>query len=369
MSLRDEQGMIAIGVALMLIVVLALFGGVLWQYSMAELNRVSRTERDLEALFLAKAGAEAVMAAWIEAPHNAKPEGAAERIYFNSETGLFQSYEPEDCLGYVDVTVTKINDPGHERDQLTEIVATGVVGGVSRQVKVSSYPHLFGHDDSLKWYHEQTGVVRSYDAQAEELVIIRSKQPIHFQKEQIVPAATGFTAPILLFQRPLDLSFNQQTEYRIFPELVNDTVKELPIRAETIFFDDVVLLDLPRRGGKFEMEFSVVLELPPGVDGIQGFEISGADPMARYGRVYFDGHTVATQKFKWQRTWLIWYRFVKDGNPIPLRTPNGKTLAQNAYYFRDGTNLANIRAQDLIPMEDEGRRRNELRGIKPFVWE
>ena len=34
MQLKDERGMMAIGVALMLIVVLALFGGALWQYSM-----------------------------------------------------------------------------------------------------------------------------------------------------------------------------------------------------------------------------------------------------------------------------------------------------------------------------------------------
>lgn len=62
--LRDESGMMAIGVALMLIVVLSLFGGALWQYSIAELKRVQRTDEDIQALFLARAGAEMVMGAW-----------------------------------------------------------------------------------------------------------------------------------------------------------------------------------------------------------------------------------------------------------------------------------------------------------------
>lgn len=368
MSLKDEQGMIAMGVALMLIVVLPLFGGVLWQYSMAEMQRVERTEKDLEALFLAKSGAEAVMAAWIEAPHNAKPEGTANRLYYNLETGEFQTREPTEYLGYVDVTITKIDDKDSERDQLTEIVATAVVGGVSRQVKVTSYPHLFGHDDSLKWYHESNGIVRSYDAVANELVVIRSKQPIHFQKEEMPPVATGFTAPILLFERPLDLSYNQRTDYRIFPEWVN-TQKTLPIRGETIFFDDLVLLDLPEKGGKFSLEYNVILQLPPGLEGIPGSEILGGDTRARYGKVYFDGDTVAVQKFKWQRTWLLWYRYVEDGKPIPLKSATGQVLAQNGFYFRHNTNLKNPQPLELIQIKDEGLRRNELREIKPFVWE
>ena len=73
MRLRDEQGMMAIGVALMLIVVLALFGGALWQYSMAEMKRVERTEQDMQALFLARAGAEAVMSVWLD-PEQSRPE-------------------------------------------------------------------------------------------------------------------------------------------------------------------------------------------------------------------------------------------------------------------------------------------------------
>lgn len=371
MRLRDEQGMMAIGVALMLIVVLALFGGVLWQSSMAEMQRVARTERDLKALFLAKSGAEAVMAAWIEAPHNGKPQGAMDRIYFDSESGQFQCNEPEDLLGYVDVVVTKIDDPDSERNQLTEIVATAVVEGISRQVKVITYPHLLGHDESLKWYYEQTGVIRSTDAAADELVIVRSQRPIHFQKNAELPSVTGFTSPMILFERALDLSFDQQTEYRIWPELGSYTEKILPIRAETIFFDDVVLLDLPIKGGPFSMNFTVTLQLPTGECGILGSEIPGAEPATRYGRVYFDGNTVATQYFRWRRTWFIvyLYRIELNGSPVPLKTPENHNLAGRAFYFRDGTDLSNIGPNDLIPMGNEGDRRNELREIKPFIWE
>jgi len=80
MRLRDERGMMAIGVALMLIVVLALFGGALWQYSMVSYRNADRLERETQALFLARAGVEAVMAAWLEEPLANKPSGAIDRI-------------------------------------------------------------------------------------------------------------------------------------------------------------------------------------------------------------------------------------------------------------------------------------------------
>jgi hypothetical protein len=111
--------------------------------------------------------------------------------------------------------------------------------------------------------------------------------------------------------------------------------------------------------------------LPPGEFGIPGSEIPGAEPAARYGKVYFDGSTAAIQKFRWRRTWFIvyLYRIELNGSPVPLKTPENQNLAGRAFYFRDGTDLSNIGPKDLIPMGNEGERRNELREIKPFIWE
>lgn len=366
MRLRDEQGMMAIGVALMLIVVLSLFGGALWQYSMVETNRVERTEQDMQALFLARAGAEVVMAAWLAEPVASKPAGPMERIYYNSDEDCFQTIEPPNYLGYVDVMVTKIDDPGGERDQLTEIVATGVVNGASRTVKVTTYPHLLGHDQSLRWYSENTGVIQFYDYDpVEELVIVRSERPIHFQRYESF-ADKFMAAPWILFETPLDLGHSQEDDYL---DSLNYRNHNLTIAADTIIFHDIWLKDLPSRWSMFSLRSTVTLRLPGEEFGIPGSEIPGADPTARYGKVYFDGEA-GIRKFRWTRTWFLvyWYKIVANGTEA-LLSASKRPLARNAYYFRDGTDLFNIGPQDLIPLESDGERANQLRNIQPFVWE
>ena len=374
MRLEDEQGMMAIGVALMLIVVLSLFGGALWQYSMVEMKRVERTELDMQALFLARAGAEAVIAAWMGEPVATKPAGAMDRIYYDSDSGLFKTTEPTNPLGYVDVVVTRINDPGGERDQLTEIVATAVVKGLSKTVKVTTFPHLLGHDNSLRWYNEQNGFIQYWEHTIpDQLVIMRSRNPIHFRQRTYPSVNAGFSAPIILFESALDFSYSQETSYGILdPRWWTGTSisYQLPIRAETIFFTDLILLDLPRGNGLFSMNYTVRLELPPGSSGTPGHEIVGADSTACYGRVYFDGGIVGTQRFTWYRGFLgLSWSIRKSGSLVPLKTPNNKPLAGTSFYFRDGTDLANIGSRDLIPIDSAGSRANEFRDIQPFIWE
>lgn len=382
MRLRDEQGMMAIGVALMLIVVLALFGGVLWQYSMAEMKRVERTEHDLQALFLARAGAEAVMAAWLEESISNKPAGAMARIYYNSSLGVFQTTEPANSLGYVDVVVTKIDDPGGERDQLTEIVATAKVQNVSKIVKMTTFPHALGHElavtsggQPVGWYEYDTGIIRDVDLQADELVILRTKNNVPIRAARsIKPLNTGFSAPILLFISPLNLGEGQTYDGRVLAELGSNILYNLPVQGDVIFFTDVILATLPSKYDAYTFDYGVILQLPPGSAGISGSTIAGADSDAKYGKVYFDGTKVAMQKFVWSRSWFIiyFYSIKKDGNLVALstkNTSNNKTLAGNAFYFRDGTDLSNIKNQDLIYIPPDGTRANEMKDIKPFVWE
>src|SRR5690554_5912742 len=104
--LRDESGMMAIGVALMLIVVLSLFGGALWQYSIAELKRVQRTDEDIQALFLARAGAEMVMGAWQQEKNSEdRPFGKLDTIYYDLDKNEFTTTRPTNYLGSIDVEV------------------------------------------------------------------------------------------------------------------------------------------------------------------------------------------------------------------------------------------------------------------------
>lgn len=369
MRLRDEQGMMAIGVALMLIVVLALFGGVLWQYSMAEMKRVERTEQDLQALFLARAGAEAVMAAWLEESVSDKPEGPIDRIYYNLGNNEFQTTIPSNSLGYVDVVVTKITDQNSPKYQLTDITATAVVQGVTRAATVTTYPFRQGHDEDLKWYTESDGEIRNSSySRVDELVIIRARKGVHFDKRAGF-AEMVYQAPWILFESPLDMGHDQEDEWL---ETVDYYDHNLIVAADVIFFQDVFLKDLPTLYSRPALKSTVTLKLPEDSPGISGETIIGADPNGKYGKVYFDGNEAKKKVFEWKRTWFIVYFYkIKYSKSTQLRAsyPSGQLLERNAFYFRDGTNLMNPQPKELIPLSSEERRSNLFKNLKPFVWE
>ncbi len=366
MGLKDEQGMMAIGVALMLIVTLALFAGALWQYSMVEMKRVHRMERDMQALFLARGGAEAVMAAWLEESQLNRPNGPMKTLYYNLDSKQFQLVEPVNSLGHVNVHVHRIDDPDSDRDKLTEITAEAVVGGVQRRVKVTTYPHLLGHDDTLNWYKEQDGTIinSKYDP-VDDLVIVRSKQPINFQKRARGFPEMIYSAPWILFESSLDLGYDQEDEY--FPLLTDDSFIEnrvLRIVSPVIFFDNVFLKEINLSSGS--VKSSIVLELPSEAMGIPGFQI---DPSLQgyYGQVYFDGQSVAKRIFNQTRS-LLRRRITLD-RTVALRNVDNETLGERAFYFKDGTDLANIKEGHLIPIPAHKKRSESLKGLDPFVWE
>src|SRR5690554_2477616 len=146
MRIKSEQGIAAMGVVIMLLVVLSLLGTALWQYSMFEINAARRNEEYLQALYLAQAGAEAAKEFWLNASVSNKPEGSLERVYYNLDTGEFQLEEPERYLVFFDVTI-KINmDESSYKHNLTEIISTATVGNISRTVTLVTYPHRFGHE-------------------------------------------------------------------------------------------------------------------------------------------------------------------------------------------------------------------------------
>ena len=57
MNIRSEQGIAAIGVVVMLLVVLSLLATALWQYSMFQIRIAARNDAYAQALYLAHAGA------------------------------------------------------------------------------------------------------------------------------------------------------------------------------------------------------------------------------------------------------------------------------------------------------------------------
>jgi len=388
MDIRDERGMMAIGVAFMLIVVLGLFGGALWQYSMAEMNRVERFDKELRAQFLARAGAEAVMEAWLEESWSNKPEGTMDRIYYNLDAQRFQTEKPANYLGYVDVVVTRIDDPDPEgsSDDLTEIVATAVVDGVTSTARVTTYPYLYGHDDSLAWYGKDSGTLRRplYVDPGEPVVVKTAGPPVHFPSKSSPPSNLSFRAPAVLFGSPIDFSYGQTVSYYplLDPEWWVDVQYsfELPIRAETIIFDDVTLANLPATGGLFPMRATLRLELPSETAGKPGSQIPGADATKRYGIVFFDGQRVQLQNLRWKERKFLgitlrWYiELVGSPQPLYIEVLNESGqkeplyLAGRAFYFRDGTDLLNLQEKDLIPIREDVGRARIFDDFRPYIW-
>ena len=428
MQLKDERGMMAIGVALTLIVVLSLFGGVLWQYGMFELRRVQRAEADMQALFLARAGAEAVMGAWkkrlVVDGHGEKyavPIGQMETLYYDLDNDQFTSEKPANYLGTIDVVVKKEEATDNGGDFFTVIEASARVGAASRTVRLVTLPHRYGHDPTLGWYTEETGEIQAtiYTPRLEP-VIMRTKEPktpISFGKtalqdmrrladrseDRSEDRSLNFTASAIVFESPLQLMRDTDAVYdspggnfylvleaeRIF--LQDLEVAYLPLNEELMF-------DLPDKylSKYFSKYFSVVFEVPEQA-GFLGSEIKGkvddgkagkVVDGARYGEVYF-GSSVKWQNYRWYRYFILFIPVVE------IRTAGAENLGQlenQAFFFRDGWSLIprnkaelfnennqldvsgyiekSINDGWLIPIKTDAQMSlEEFKDLRPFFWE
>lgn len=372
MRLKDEKGIMAIGGAVMLIVVLPLLATALWQYSMLEVRQVAQRERELKALYLARAGAEAAMNLWMDKPISERPVGRFARVYYDAAAKQFTLNQPAECFGYFDVEIRYIDDPGNPKHLLTEIVSTAVVEGVTRSITVTTYPFHLGHE--LGWYSKENGIISYSNGvlfdRSDGLVRVVADQPVRFQANTSPDAGARFSANMLMFEQALNLAYNQTTDYYLLAELAIRS-KALPIEAETIFFEDVVMLKAPANYGLDEVTYSVVLSVPPGM----GVEPPPGHSGSRWGLVFFDGDRVGYQNYRWERkSWLLifWrYRLGERANSFTsiVHPEDGRPLAGRAFYFRSGMNLLNPQPGDLIPLTEEVTRRDLLKQIHPFVWE
>ena len=379
MRLRDERGMMAIGVALMLIVVLALFGGALWQYSMFELRRVEQAEQDMQALFLARAGAEAVMGAWrMEIDPEKRPLGQMDALYYDTEHDRLTVVKPSSYLGSVDVAV-RLEDLSGEGDLVTVIESTAKVGSVTRTVRLTTYPYRYGHDEKLGWYLGGDGRIQRPKGQAKEPVIMRAKSgdaPIYADSKTLEYRSLAFAASDLIFESSLQLLRAP------YPGLWLDPAFTLRLEAERIFFRglQVAYLDTYVVDPK---SYTVVLQLPTGPEGMgePGEEVQGkvaggnVIPDARYGQVYFDAgkgdyllKVARSLSSKWDRT-------------VDLDT----NLKGKAFFFRDSWKLDPERIieegvdeyfrkamadGDLLPILPQYQTNREaLKSLRPFFWE
>lgn len=418
MRLRDEQGMMAMGVALLLIVVLSLFGGALWQYSMLELRRVERAEEDLQALFLARAGAEAVLGAWkkrlVQEGNQqtyAVPLGQLDTLYLylDGENYAFSSDKPARYIGTVDVTVSE-EAATEIGDRVIVIESTANVGLAKRTARLVTSPFLFGHHDGLGWYSETSGEILVPQGAVLEPVFVRRKaadQPIYLSPAVLRDnSGLTFMASHILFESPLRLINDLNT-------LRNSSSGDfyLVLAAETVFLHGLAVAHVPRwEADLFGLEIPVRLErnygaiftlpTPGSVEwGEKGSEIAAkvsggpVDPNARYGQVYFGSETYVYKEYEWFLAWrgLLPSVDVRERKTVPFG------VSGQAFYFKvngdegwpldpkamkryldanpGATSLRGFFDQAvseglLLPIKPEFQtRREEFESFRSFFWE
>jgi hypothetical protein len=420
MQLRDERGMMAIGVALMLIVVLSLFSVALWQYGMLEMRRVQRTEEDTQALFLARAGAEAVMGAWknrmAEAAGGKKeyavPFGQMDPLYYDLDNKRLTPDKPVNSLGKAEVVVRLERATEDRDDYVTVIESTATVGSTTRTVKLVSYPHRYGHDGTLGWYYpsnsggQTAGAIRlsEYIPRPEVVVMKTDNQTdaIFLGSSALTTMATNniknytWTASALIFDSPLRLIKNADDLF--------DGPKgsvDLTLAAEMVYLNGLDVVSI-RKGSPVHREypskdFSIVLSLPSfgSEAGFSGNDIrdkvdnsyrNAVVSNARYGEVYFYGGSVRWVEYEYFKDY-IWIFIPFTNIRVKQRTELNQ-LNGRGFYFRDGwrlipTNINDVTGfniakyiQDsmntgwILPIKEEFQtRREDLENLRPFYWE
>lgn len=408
MGFKNERGMMAIGVALMLIVVLPLFGGVLWQYSMAELKRVQKTNDDLQALFLARAGAELAMGALKQTTdHEKRPFGVLDPLYFDFADNKreFTLIKPAGAFGKIDVEIASELASEEGEDEVTVIYSTAVVGVAERTVKMVTYPHRYGHDRSLLWYKEDDGeIIASNYVAPTDLVVMRTKppsKPIYLGKSTLdARRSNPFAANALIFESPLKLMTSADAV-----DKSRSGRFDVSLSAERIFLHGLeiayiapasFILDYP------EKEYSIKLSLPE-INGTKG-GVLGRDLQGQsfggtikdnllYGEIYFDSKFVAYQQYEYYKRSFLSVKVQEKGTSKDLG------LSGKAFYFADSMVVEGVvqentildgkaiqeylnkggtirgyfdkAAQDgwLVPIKEEYQiKREDLEGLQPFFW-
>ncbi|NPV72422.1 MAG: hypothetical protein HPY89_01220 [Pelotomaculum sp.] len=279
----------ALPLALAVMLVVSLLAAALWQYSMMENLQVEREKKRLQAHYLARAGANAAIAAWLEAPFNDKPVqiGEPAKLYLAGD-GTFTG-SPENAAGEVEIYV----EPDETEEGIVHITATGRVDGVESKVTATSAPYVDGAEWEPPLYDKSTGLITpgtdTYSATVDgrkktvyahepvegavKFINSDSQRPLHIQSNTCVELASN----AMEFKSPVDLV---QTGDR-------DT-GALFLKAEYISFKSSIAVEDYSYWwfGSHYYYGTIILKVPDGL-GVDGREIGG-QAGSRYGMVFFD---------------------------------------------------------------------------------
>ncbi len=238
--IKCERGA-ALPLALGVMLVLSLLGAALWQYSTADTLHAANDRQRAQAYYLARAGAEAALRAYLDAPGTSKPTGTAPPVSYGA--GTFQ------------VSITEQKRPDSILIDGVRIDSYGRVGAVQQKVTVTVTPVVYyGHELNPRWYHPESGVIADgVHGPVDGSVILQAKKKL---KEPSNRSAV-FRGTSLFFSSGLGDPFNDRIE----------------LHAETIVFYNSI--EMHRRHGQ------LVLFV---LDG-KGITRPGRDGL--WGRVYF----------------------------------------------------------------------------------
>lgn len=380
----------AMVMVIILMAILAMLSSVIIFIANNEVMRGHGEEEAMQAYYIARTGAVAAAHAWLEKGSSNKPYGEVKRVYFNVESGDFQTNIPAVNGGYFEAEIIELE--GNEG--AARVVSTGTVGKHSKTVSLVTYS--FSNDPGWFKVTNGDGIINAEEQEHfdEDIVYLSVDQGKIFKLQNkssntIIPTPIdsdgALKAKTIIFSNPLEIDLGDLADNRIS----DPRNKKLTLFAERIVFDNLKLSYVPIsteswRSNTHEAIGELILRLPEGAEGIDGSEIGGKAG-EKYGEVFFEGESVKLQNYKWYReSYLIFfYRyFIKpEGTPSDIKyRVNGSNinLAKSDFYFKDGTNLLDIsRGVDsnginkyLIPIEnDDETERPSLRGIKPYYWE
>jgi hypothetical protein len=130
MVLKNNKG-ITMAIVIMVMLVLFLIGTAFVSVSAYQTTQAVNQDRGMQAHYIARAGAEAALETWLDAPTGLKPSGTLDPVYLNS-ANQFTNVN-SGSKGHFDIT---INQDAVDPDK-TIIASVGKVGNIEKTVTVT----------------------------------------------------------------------------------------------------------------------------------------------------------------------------------------------------------------------------------------
>lgn len=371
--IKNQKGFL-MPMTIIIMAVLVILSTAALQFTTTEVLHGKIEEQSKQAYYLARTGAEAAVSAWLQKGATDKPVGEMDTVYYDAENNKFQLDMPGVSGGYFDV---EIKEPDDEADYW-RIISTATVGNHSRTVTLLTYPF----SNVTTWYelnddgdgmllageHENTDEDTSYlslNKGNSFLPMLTSNDGSKFADFE-----STYESKTIVFANSLWIKL-YWVEGLLSAVTTDPNNNTTTISAENIIFDNIELSNLPASVGQNSYKGEIILKVPDkeGV-GIDGSEISGGEINKKYGRVSFSGDSVKVQNYKWERKLFGLYYVISKSGETQIKDKNNRNLAGNSYYFRNNTNLLDIKTGDLILVPDEEAIKiPALRDIKPYYWE